>query len=254
MSLRGLIHPRWPAPGNVRAVSTTRIGGVSSGPWRSLNLGLECGDTENDVLANRRRLREVLPSEPLWLRQVHGHRVVDDVRTLAALPEADAAVSSTTGQVLAVLTADCLPVLLCDMTGREAAIAHAGWRGLAGGVIENTVAAMAQPPEALMAWLGPCIGGDVYEVGDDVREAFASPGSKARCSLDVAFKPSRGRWKLSLEAAARAVLRDLGVHSIHGGGFCTLEDHERFFSFRRDGVTGRMASLIWLQDGENEHG
>lgn len=245
------IVPDWPVPPGVRALSTTRVGGVSRGPHLSLNLGMSCGDDEADVLANRERLCSLLPSEPLWMRQVHGTRVLGTLESAGDDHVGDGRISSTPGEVLVVLTADCLPVLLCDKNGREVAAVHAGWRGLAGGVIESTVAAMHATAGSLIAWLGPCIGGAVYEVGSDVREAFASAPRFARSAVEPAFVPhvhgEPKRWLLSLETAARVVLEKLGVSSVHGGGFCTFEDAERFFSHRRDGVTGRMASLIWLE-------
>lgn len=240
-----LIRPDWPAPENVRVLSTTRRGGVSRGPWKSLNLGLGCGDDPEHVLANRSRLSDLLPSEPLWMHQVHGSRVLEageDER----IQEADARVSSKRGQVLAVLTADCLPVLLCDVQGRAVGIAHAGWRGLAAGVIQATVAQMKIPPPRLLAWLGPSISGEAYEVGGDVRDVFAASPNLVRAGILDAFTPSGDRWRLDLPGAARLVLASLGVERVFGGGFCTLGEPNRFFSYRRDGVTGRMATLIWL--------
>lgn len=248
MNARDLVQPDWPAPERVRAFSTTRLGGVSRGPWESLNLSFACGDERDKVLANRRRLMSLTPSEPLWMRQVHGSRVlVDSAAAEDGRLEADARVTSRTGEVAVVLSADCLPVLLCDDRGTRVAAAHAGWRGVAGGVIEATVAAMAIPPERLLAWLGPAIGGEVYEVGNEVRESFAGSRTLARQSTDGAFTESGERWRLDLAGAARIILAGLGVGRVNGGDFCTFSDPTRFYSHRRDGVTGRMASLIWLE-------
>ena len=241
-----LLFPDWPAPDNVRAFTTTRRGGVSMGPWESFNLGLSCGDDRDNVLANRHRLADRLPSEPLWMRQVHGRRVVG-CETDHDLEEADARVTRTPGQALVVLTADCLPVFLCDERGEVAAIAHAGWRGLADGVIEATVGRMNRPPQRLMAWLGPAIGGEVYEVGSEVRDAFAASSTLARLCVERAFAQAGNRWRLDIAGAGRVILQALGVDRVYGGEHCTYSDIERFFSHRRDGVTGRMASLIWLE-------
>ena len=249
-----VIRPDWPAPTNVRALSTTRAGGVSQGPWHSLNLGLSCGDDSAHVSANRQALRAVLPAEPAWLRQVHGTRVQDVSYGAGTGIEGDAAVSMAPGAVLAILSADCLPVLLCDRRGTRVAAAHAGWRGLAAGVIEQTIAALGEPAEELLAWLGPAIGGAVYEVGGEVRAAFAARRTASAKVVERAFRPSGDRWLLDLEEAARTVLSAAGVERTYGGGFCTFSDPGRFFSHRRDGVTGRMASLIWLDNQENTHG
>lgn len=239
-----LIQPRWPAPARVRAAVTTRRGGCSIGPYASLNLGDHVGDDPQTVAANRARLREALalPSEPRWLRQVHGCAVADGAA--AGTPaEADAAISRRVGEVCAVLTADCLPVLFCDRAGSRVGIAHAGWRGLAAGVLGAAVRALDAPGE-LMAWLGPAIGPEAFEVGAEVREAFVD---KNAAHAD-AFRASRpNHWLADLYALARRELTVLGVEDISGGGFCTFADGERFFSYRRDGRTGRMASLIWLE-------
>jgi len=238
------IVPDWPAPSRVRSLCTTRTGGVSTGPWASMNLGAHCGDDPEHVRRNRTRLERLLPARPLWLRQVHGTVVAQHDGGARALPEADAAAAFTAGRVCAVLTADCLPVFLCDRAGSRVAVAHAGWRGLAGGVLEAAVAALGGAPGDLLAWLGPAIGPDAYEVGHDVVSAFEEqPGP----DLMAAFTPHGDRWLLDLYAAARLKLAHAGVRSVHGGGLCTYTDPQRFFSFRRDGVTGRMASLIWLE-------
>jgi hypothetical protein len=233
----------WPAPANIRALTTLRSGqGVSDPPFDRFNLGVRCGDDPAVVLVNRQRLSEALalPSEPAWLSQVHGTKVVAEPG--ADEPEADAAVSAQAGRVLAILTADCLPLLFCDETGSEIAAAHAGWRGLAAGVLEATVAAMQSPPHRLMAWLGPAAGPDAYEIGPEVREAFLAHDSRA----EEAFMPTRpGHWRVDLYALARQRLADAGVERVFGGGLCTIGDPGRFYSHRRDHRTGRMASLIW---------
>jgi len=241
------IVPDWPAPKRVRALSTTRQGGCSPAPWDSLNMGLYGGDDPGRVHSNRALLRQLLPCEPVWLRQVHGVAVVRcgpaDVPDEGAAPAADAQVADTPGQVCAVLAADCLPVLLCDRSATVVAAAHAGWRGLAAGVLERTIASMAVRPQQLLAWLGPAIGPQVYEVGDEVRRAFADGGTAAG-----AFRPHGQRWLLDLYAMARYRLALSGVTAVWGGDYCTFTDARRFFSHRRDAATGRMASLIWLAD------
>ncbi|AOU98975.1 hypothetical protein BI364_14340 [Acidihalobacter yilgarnensis] len=241
----GWLRPDWPAPIKVQALTTTRVGGISEGFYSGLNLGVHVGDTPAVVAENRMRLRIAagLPSEPIWLSQVHGH----DVATLAAdsAPgiEADAAVTTNPGIVCAVLTADCLPVLFCDRAGTRVGVAHAGWRGLADGVLESTVSALAAPPAELMAWLGPAIGPRAFEVGDEVRERFLDQDPQ----MTSAFTPSpQGRWLADLYVLARFRLALAGVTVVYGGHYCTHTDPSRFYSYRRDGVTGRMASLIWL--------
>lgn len=241
-----LLLPDWPAPKRVRAVSTTRLGGVSLPPYDSLNLGDHVGDVPERVAVNRRWLWQVLelPAEPFWLNQIHGNHVVmaEQVDTPV---EADAAYTRQIGPVCVVMTADCLPILLCDRAGSCVAAAHGGWRGLAGGVIAATVKCMGCAPEALQAWLGPAIGSTAFEVGSEVRQTFLEldPGSS------VCFQPSpAGRWLADIYELARQQLRALGITAIYGGDWCTFSERERFFSYRRDGRTGRMASLIWLTD------
>lgn len=240
------IIPDWPAPANVRAVTTTRNGGVSQSPYASLNLGDHVGDAPEAVARNRALLCQslALPTEPSWLNQVHGCEVVAaDVTPFPA--DADASVSRTPGHVCAVLTADCLPLLLCDESGTQVAAIHAGWRGLCGGVIEATIEAMAMPGEKLMAWLGPAIGADAFEVGDEVRQAFCEVDANAA----EAFRPSdnKGRWLADIYQLTRQRLNRCQLTQIYGGGFCSFHDTERFYSYRRDGQTGRMASLIWME-------
>lgn len=237
------LRPAWPAPVRVRAAMTTRTGGASAGAFASFNLATHVGDDPDAVAANRRRLREALqlPTEPAWLEQVHGHRVV--VLPDAVPGPADAAVTFTPGPVCAVLVADCLPVFLASRDGDRVGVAHAGWRGLAAGVVEATVAALDCEPARLVAWLGPAIGPRAFEVGGEVREAFlAGDGGAA-----AAFTPGRaGRFLADLPALARRRLAAAGVAAVTGGDLCTHSDPARFYSYRRDGATGRLAALAWL--------
>ena len=240
----GWITPDRPLPEHVRVLSTLRGGGVSDGPYASLNLAAHVGDRPEAVAANRLLLREAahLPAEPLWLEQVHGIDVARHGRD-AGTPRADAAVSFAPRQVCAVMTADCLPVVFADRAGTRVGVAHAGWRGLLAGVLQSTVAALESPPGTLHAWLGPAIGPRAFEVGAEVREQYLArlPG------CDACFQPNeRGRYLADIYGLARLALAQAGLHEIHGGGWCTHEDAGRFFSFRRDGVTGRMATLAWL--------
>lgn len=236
--------PHWPAPPNVRALQTTRSGGVSRAPYASLNLGDHVGDDPAAVVLNRQRLEALLPGPPLWLQQVHGVVVVDGDHALPGAA-ADAAVTRLPGRVCGVMTADCLPVLLCDRQGSVVAAAHAGWRGLCAGIVENTVKAMGVPGEGLLAWLGPAIGPEAFEVGGEVRTAFIAHHPRA----EAAFRPGReGKWLADIYQLARQRLEDCGVmpDTIYGGDRCTVNEAEAFFSYRRDGVTGRMGSFIWL--------
>lgn len=235
------ITPDWPAPPGVRACVTTRAGGFSSGPWAGLNLGLRTDDDPAAVARNRARLESCLPQPPKWLAQVHGSTVVD-ADTLDGLPQADASVARAAGTVCAIQIADCLPVLFTDRAGSCIAAAHAGWRGLAGGVLANTVARMPASPQDLLAWIGPGIGPSAFEVGEDVLEAFTAAAPENR----AAFRPLRqGKWLCDLPALARAALSRCGITAIHGGHWCTFSDPQRFYSYRRDRVTGRMAAVIW---------
>jgi YfiH family protein len=239
-----VIHPDWPAPHGVHAVTTLREGGVSGAPFDSFNLADHVGDRPDAVRDNRALLRQrlQLPREPLWLTQRHEDRVVDAATAAAGAP-ADASFSQRAGVVCAVLTADCLPVLFCDRPGSRVAAAHAGWRGLAGGILERTVQALASPPEQLMAWLGPAIGPHAFEVGDEVRDAFVSRHAQAAGAF---VRSAGGRWLADLYRLARVRLVASGVSAVYGGGFCTFNDAARFYSYRRDHRTGRMATLIWL--------
>jgi purine-nucleoside/S-methyl-5'-thioadenosine phosphorylase / adenosine deaminase len=236
------IVPEWPAPLRVKSLITTRQGGVSAGPYASFNVSDHVGDDPEAVRHNRARLRTRLPAEPKWLKQVHGARVafVDG----ALYPkEADGAAARQPGTVCAVMVADCLPVLFCDEAGTTVGIAHAGWRGIASGILEQTVAAMGAAPSSLLAYFGPAIGPAAFEVGEEVRQAFVGPESDSA----EAFVPGTpGKWMCDLYAIAKRRLVAAGVTRIYGGGLCTLLDAERFYSFRRDGATGRMAALIWL--------
>jgi len=240
--MHDLILPEWPAPANVRAFSTTRTGGVSQAPWNSLNLGYHCGDNPHHVEQNRQSLLARLPSEPRWLKQVHGIDVVTWDGASATEAGADAIIAIAPDQVCAVLTADCLPVLFCDSHGSMVAAAHAGWRGLVSGVLEATVAAMECEASHLMAWLGPAIGPQAFEVGDDVHAAFVGQNNDNA----MAFKAHGKRWLADLYLLARLALTRVGVRQVYAGDYCTYSDADRFFSYRRDGETGRMASVIWL--------
>jgi YfiH family protein len=243
-----LIRPDWPAPARVRAAATTRAGGVSAGRYASLNLGDHVGDAAAAVRENRLRLRRALDlaAEPLWLRQVHGATVVEASGAGAA---ADAMIADGTGAVCAVLTADCLPVIFCDEGGTHVAAAHAGWRGLAAGVLEATVGRLTDrgiAPGRLLAWIGPAIGAAAYEVGPEVRAAFLAADAAAATGFTA---NARGRWQLDLPSLARRRLAAAGVTRVYGGDLCTYADSGRFFSHRRDGACGRQATLVWLGSG-----
>jgi YfiH family protein len=242
------IFPDWPAPANVRAAVTTRAGGLSNAPYDSLNLANRVGDSPTAVHENRAHLCSALalPSKPLWLKQVHGVAVVNAAALGSVEPEADGAFAAQSGTVCAVLTADCLPVLLCNQAGTKVAALHAGWRGLANGVIEAGVKAMGVPGHDLLAWLGPAIGPAKFEVGPEVRASFVLHDAQA----SQAFRAEHaGKYLADIYLLARLRLQHLGVAAVYGGGFCTMTDSARFYSYRRNGATGRMASLIWLADG-----
>lgn len=242
MQQTDFIIPDWPAPANVHALQTTRQGGLSIAPFNSLNLGSHVGDNPLLVEKNRQCLADKLPSEPIWLEQVHGTQVIH-AEHASCYPTADACVAHSTRAVCVVMTADCLPVLLCDQTGTVVAAAHAGWRGLAAGVIETTVNAMQVPATQIMAWLGPAIGPEAFEVGPEVRETFIQHDVSAAS----AFKPHADKYLADIYMLARQRLAAVGVTMIYGGQYCTVSDQERFFSYRRDGRTGRMASMVWLE-------
>ncbi len=242
------IVPDWPAPAGVCALATTRNGGVSAGPYATLNLGRNGGDDTVAIAENQRRLNVFLPSAPVWLDQVHGATVATLTRDCAGMPVpvADAAVTRERGVVCAILTADCLPVLFADRHGAAVGIAHAGWRGLATGVLEATIAALRNlgaRPHDLLAWLGPAIGPLHFEVGADVRDPFCADDRGA----EACFTPHRpGKWHADLYALARRRLVRAGVTQVHGGGHCTFTDEARFFSYRRERASGRMANAVWL--------
>ena len=250
------ITPDWPAPAHVKALFTTRTGGVSDnsrGTYKSFNLGMHVNDNPDHVAANRALLRQHLPNDPKWLRQVHGANCIlaeqsDDQ------PCADAILTRRINTVCTVMVADCLPVYLCDNAGTVVSIVHAGWRGLAGGVIEQSVAAMQTKPDKLMAWLGPAIGPEHFEVGNEVRDVFVDHDPNAdrtfRPAEKTATRHSEQKWYADIFQLARMRLMNLGVSRIYGGGICTYSDPGRFFSYRRDGETGRMAALIWMEKSE----
>jgi YfiH family protein len=277
MGLReSLIYPDWPAPANVKALQTTRLGGISAAPYDTLNLGLHVGDEPVRVNRNRQMLEPLLPSEPVWLEQVHGTVVANadavgcrvrprhggaehsgaGVAASHLLPQsagyasnvsevqADACIARQRGAVCVIMTADCLPVLLCDEAGTVVGAAHAGWKGLAAGVIEVTVKEMDVEPHKLMAWLGPAIGPHAFEVGAEVRATFLEHDNKA----DVAFTAhgAEGKYQADIYLLARQRLNALGITRISGGILCTYHQKDKFFSYRRDGVTGRMGTFIWL--------
>ncbi|MCP1645906.1 YfiH family protein [Pseudomonas citronellolis] len=234
--------PDWPAPANVRACVSTRAGGVSQAPFDSFNLGDHVGDEPAAVAENRRRLEQAQGCRPAWLSQVHGIEVVEADPSRVAT--ADANWSATPGIACAVLTADCLPALFCDRAGTRVAAAHAGWRGLAGGVLEATLDRLAVPADEVLVWLGPAIGPQAFEVGPEVREAFLADHAEA----EAAFVPSvnAGRYMADIYQLARIRLAARGVTAVYGGGLCTFSDTERFYSYRRNPRTGRQASLVWL--------
>jgi len=247
------LRPQWPVAANVRALITTRAGGYSTGPWGAgeqggLNLGLGSGDAPDVVARNRERLRASLPAPPCWLQQVHGTHIVDAAQPAAGgEPQADAALSAQPGVICAVLVADCLPVLLADRSGSVVAAAHAGWRGLAAGILQATVAAMRQRAPAIGdidAFLGPAIGPSAFEVGPEVLSALRAMLPRAQTAFTAI---AHGKFLADLNALARQALAQVGVHSVYGGHWCTAGDPERFYSFRRDRVTGRHAAVIWLQ-------
>jgi YfiH family protein len=237
------IVPDWPAPANVKALQTTRHGGISAAPYDTLNLGLHVGDDPVRVNRNRQLLAPMMPSEPTWLEQVHG-TVVANADSADCRVQADACIARKHGSVCAVMTADCLPVLLCDEAGTVVGVAHAGWKGLAAGVIEATVKDMGIEPRKLMAWLGPAIGPQAFEVGADVRATFMEHDGNAEQAFTA--HGADGKYHADIYLLARQRLNALGISRIYGGTFCTYQQKDKFFSYRRDGVTGRMGTFIWL--------
>lgn len=245
--MSALIRPQWPQPPSVRSYATTRGGGISLSPFGSLNLGSHVGDTPQHVAANRQRLIALggLPAAPHWLEQVHGTDVARLTSLTPVTPTliADAAYTCEPGVVCAAMTADCLPVLFCSRAGDEVAAAHAGWRGLCAGVLENTLACFRANPGDVIAWLGPAIGPSHFEVGAEVREAFMAVDPESSC----AFVPAGTKFMADIFQLARLRLQSVGVSAIYGGEYCTVSDNSKFYSYRRDGITGRLASLIWLR-------
>jgi YfiH family protein len=250
------IDPAWEVPLQIKAFSTTRVGGFSKPPFDGLNLGLNAGDDPVDVLQNRSLLRSILPSDPCWLKQIHGITVSTPVTRNALMSgpfEADASVTNIPNEVLAILTADCMPVLFASKGGDVIGAAHAGWRGLSGGVLENTIREMCALskgllPQDIAAWMGPAIGPTAFEVGEDVLQAFSG---QSQAILSEAFRPitgSSGKYLANLYLLAHDRLRSLGIEHVYGGKFCTVGDSENFYSYRRDKKTGRFASLIWISD------
>lgn len=241
-----LIQADWPAPHHVRAFTTTRAGGVSKAPFNSLNLGDHVGDQSVAVAENRQRLIDAELSTclpPQWLQQVHGTTVVE-AQADGVVPQADACWSDQANQPCIVMTADCLPVCFTDLTGSRVAVAHAGWRGLCDGILEQTLQQFPDPSQVI-CWLGPAIGPLAFEVGPEVRDQFCAVQAEA----DIAFRAAdNGKWLADLYQLARLRLQTEGAHSVHGGGLCTLNDPSRFFSYRREQQTGRMATVIWLAD------
>ncbi|WP_300001978.1 purine nucleoside phosphorylase YfiH [uncultured Cedecea sp.] len=243
--MTNLIIPQWPFPEGVAACSSTRRGGVSLPPYDSLNLGAHCGDNPEHVAENRRLFYAAgaLPVQPTWLEQVHGTAVLKLEDEPYLSKRADASYSVTRGKVCAVMTADCLPVLFCNTAGTEVAAAHAGWRGLCAGVLEETVACFQDSPANIIAWFGPAIGPAAFEVGPEVREAFIAQDKKAVS----AFRASGEKYYADIYQLARQRLENIGVTQVYGGERCTWTESDDFFSYRREGVTGRMASFIWLK-------
>lgn len=238
------LHAEWPAPANVKTLITTRNGGVSSGAYHSLNLGLHVGDIEEQVLQNREQVRRLVGKEIAYLNQVHGIAVANAADAIHTLHDADAVVSFDNQTACAVMTADCLPVLLCDVSGSVVGAAHCGWRSLAGGVLHQTITKMAVPPSTILAYLGPAIGPQSFEVGQDVFDAFCATLPEAKQAFTA---KNHQKYLADIYTLARLILQHEGVRQIYGGGFCTVQQSEHFFSYRRDKQTGRMASIIWLE-------
>lgn len=245
------LSPNWPAPANVHAATLLRTGGLSCGAYASLNPAMHVGDDPEKVIQNRQLIKQwlSLPDEPIWLDQIHSNRAVQAVRN-TSLVQADASYTTDSGVVCAVLTADCLPLLVCTTDGNQIAAIHAGWRGLLAGVIGNTIAAMETSfnrfidKRDFLIWLGPAIGPNYFEVGTEVQEAFLNKSD----TFDPAFKQqSNNKWLADIYQLARIDLKSLGINQIYGGNFCTFSEPERFYSYRRDKQTGRMATLIWRE-------
>ncbi|GFN46076.1 purine nucleoside phosphorylase YfiH [Candidatus Regiella insecticola] len=246
MDENGLIIPDWPAPANVKAFSTTRHGGISLSPYDSLNLGFHVGDVAANVVTNRQRLMKQanLPNMPIWLDQVHGIKVLNVGKECGLDRRADAAYSQIPEQVCAVMTADCLPVLFCSFDGSEVAAAHAGWRGLCAGVLESTLTQFRAKPSTILAWLGPAIGSQQFIVGAEVKQVF----TRIDAQSSLAFTPHDNdpQYSANIYLLAKLRLQKAGIEAIYGGGRCTVTESSQFFSYRREGITGRMASLIYI--------
>jgi polyphenol oxidase len=245
---QGLIVPKWPVATAVKSLVSTRLGGVSPSPYASLNLGDHVGDDPRNVKINRAHIRSQLPADPIWLQQVHGIKVSTPQMRIA---EADASVSNIPNDVLAIMTADCLPVLFANRSGTVIGAAHAGWRGLCAGVLENTIAQMRKlmpqsPADEILAWLGPAIGPTAFEVGQDVVDAFHAHPVAVIPNAFIAIDQKPGKYLANIYLLAKSRLEASGVTAIDGGGFCTVSQPDQFFSYRRDGVTGRFASFIWI--------
>ncbi len=239
------ITPDWPAPPIVKAYTTTRLGGTSLPPFDSLNIGYSSGDNKSSVEQNRHLVYQSLqlPSEPVWRKQIHSNIAC---AADSAIQEADALYSNQPNQVCAIQTADCLPILLCNQVGTEVAAIHAGWRGLADNIIANTLALFSSPKQHLLAWLGPAISQEHFEVGTDVRDSFLKQNSKNTQAF-IPHPKQANKYFADLYQLARLQLRALGITAIYGANYCTYSNKQHFFSYRRDHITGRMASLIWLQ-------
>lgn len=248
------IEPVWPAPKSVKALVSTRAGGVSKKPFDSLNLGDHVGDKVLDVTQNRHIFIQALVAEPIWLKQTHSTLVSTPQSRLSSqdrLIEADASVTNISGEAMIIMTADCLPVLFAHTSGASVGAAHAGWRGLCAGILENTITELLnishdKNPGHLMAWLGPAIGQSAFEVGEDVVMAFRDSGFAIPANAFKAIPNKSGKYLADIYLLARGRLEACGVKMIYGGQYCTVRDREQFFSYRRDGQTGRFASAIWI--------
>jgi len=239
------LTPDWPAPANVKAFSSTRTGGISQAPWSSLNLATHVDDNADHVKYNRQQLQQSLnlPTEPCWLQQTHSKHMVEAcIEPMDA--QADGSYSRRVRQVCAVLTADCMPLLMCDEKGTQVAAIHAGWRGMASGILQQAIASFKAPANEILVWMGPAIGASAFAVGHDVYQAFCSRWPESSSAFTSA---GNHKYHFDLYHQARLLLNSMGIEQLSGGGFCTYTDSQRFFSYRRDGTTGRMASLIWLQ-------
>lgn len=239
------IYPDWPAPPNIKALSTTRIGGHSLAPYDEFNLGAHVGDDTDAVQKNRKQLivSQQLPASPYWLNQTHSTHVINSTEWQQDI-EADAMISTIHNHICTIMTADCLPILLCNTQGDIIAALHAGWRGLAAGILENTINKFGDEPKNLMVWLGPAIGPTQFEVGEDVYKVFTTHSPQAQNAFQ---QTDASHYLANIYCLAKQRLNALGVKQIFGGDFCTVTEQQRFFSYRRDGITGRMASMIWIE-------